>query len=389
MLLVSAGSFFGLLVMGLVGIYLVPRLCQRLLAPDKTYVLYGFHYWLQRVVTLSSNSQFYNLLFGDTSLIVHYMRFVGWNLNEVEQTGSNFGTNQKHDNPFLCEIGSGTMVSDGLSMINMHMSSSSFRLAATRIGERNYLGNDIHYPPDGRTGANCLLGTKTLIPIDGPVRENVGLLGSPCFEIPRSVDRDNNINASLNDDARRQRLRRKNVHNFLTASLLLLTRWMFFFITLVASHLAVLNYRDYGIGSLFVAGALLSLAAILFFAFIERASIGFKRLEPKIVSIYDPYFWAHERHWKLSDSPIVELFKGTPFKNPGLPFGGRQNRPQGLRWRLRHHGPDAHADRRLRQPQRGQRPAGALARGRRVQVRSHPPRPRAARSAPPRSCTTA
>ncbi len=315
MLLVSAGSFFGLLVTGLAGVYIVPRLCQRLLAPDRTYVLYGFHYWLQRVVSLASNSQFYNLLFGDTTLIVNYMRFVGWRLNEVEQTGSNFGTNQKHDNPFLCEIGSRTMVSDGLSMINMQMSSSSFRLSATRIGERNYLGNDLHYPPDGRTGANCLIGTKTLIPIDGPVRENVGLLGSPSFEIPRSVERDKNINASLSEEARRQRIRRKNAHNLLTASLLLLTRWIFFFVTLLASHLAVLNYKDYGIGALFVAGALLSLAAIPFFAFIERASIGFKRLEPKLASIYDPYFWSHERHWKLSDSPIVELFKGTPFKN--------------------------------------------------------------------------
>jgi non-ribosomal peptide synthetase-like protein len=34
-----------------------------------------------------------------------------------------------------------------------------------------------------------------------------------------------------------------------------------------------------------------------------------------MVSIYEPYFWAHERHWKLSDSPITELFGGTPFKN--------------------------------------------------------------------------
>ena len=64
------------------------------------------------------------VLFGDSSAIVHYMRFIGWKLNKVEQTGSNFGTNQKHDNPFLCEIGSGTMVSDGLSMINVQMSSS-------------------------------------------------------------------------------------------------------------------------------------------------------------------------------------------------------------------------------------------------------------------------
>ena len=139
-----------------------------------------------------------------------YMRYVGWNLNKVEQTGSNMGTNQRHDNPFLCNIGSGTMVSDGLSMINMHMSATSFRLAESKIGENNYLGNDIFYPPNGRTGANVLLGTKTMIPIDGPVRENVGLLGSPAFEIPRMVDRDRDMNASIDETTRRTRLRQKN-----------------------------------------------------------------------------------------------------------------------------------------------------------------------------------
>ena len=126
-----------------------------------------------------SNSRFFNLLFGDSSAIVHYMRLLGWNLNTVEQTGSNFGTNQQHDNPFLCDIGSGTMVSDGLSMINMHQSSSSFRLVRTRIGDHNYLGNNIHYPPDGRTGRNCLLGTKVMIPIDGPCARMSGCWGRP------------------------------------------------------------------------------------------------------------------------------------------------------------------------------------------------------------------
>ncbi len=315
MLTVSAGLFFGSLVIGLIGIYVIPRLCQRFLKIGETYPLYGFHYWLQRVIWRTSNSQFYNLLFGDSSFIVHYMRFIGWNLNKIEQTGSNFGTNQWHDNPFLCEVGSGTMVSDGLSMINMHMSSSSFRLCNTRIGAHNYLGNDIHYPPDGRTGANCLLGTKVMIPVDGPLRENIGLLGSPAFEIPRIVDRDKNLKAALSAETRRERLRHKNVHNLVTAFLFLLGRWAFFFVALFVAHLATLNYQHYGVVSLFVAGALLTLATVLFFALLERASLGFKRLSPQMVSIYQPYFWAHERHWKLSDSPIVRLFKGTPFKN--------------------------------------------------------------------------
>jgi non-ribosomal peptide synthetase-like protein len=54
--------------------------------------------------------------------------------------------------------------------------------------------------------------------------------------------------------------------------------------------------------------------SILMFVLMERASLAFKRLEPKLASIYDPYFWFHERHWKLSESPITRLFPGTPFR---------------------------------------------------------------------------
>jgi non-ribosomal peptide synthetase-like protein len=315
MLVASAVVSIGGLLIGLAGIYAVPRLCNMFLEPGRVYVMYGLHYWLQSVVSVTSNSRFYNVLFGDSSFIVHYMRFVGWKLNKVEQTGSNFGTNQRHDNPFLCEIGSGTMVSDGLSMINMHMSASSFVVAPARIGEHNYLGNDIHYPPDGRTGANCLLATKVMIPIDGPVRENVGLLGSPAFEIPRMVERDKGVNAALGAELRRQRVASKNWHNLWTAALFLITRWAFVFSALFLSHLGIENYPIYGTWSLLAAATLVSLVAVGYFAAIERASLGFGRLKPEMVSIYDPYFWMHERHWKLSDSPIIGLFAGTPFKN--------------------------------------------------------------------------
>ena len=46
---------------------------------------------------------------------------------------------------------------------------------------------------------------------------------------------------------------------------------------------------------------------------LERVSLAFKRLEPKLTSIYDPYFWFHERH-ELSELPITRLFSGTPFR---------------------------------------------------------------------------
>ena len=48
----------------------------------------------------------------------------------------------------------------------------------------------IYVPPGARTGDNVMFATKVMAPIDGPVRENVGLLGSPAFEIPRASPRD-------------------------------------------------------------------------------------------------------------------------------------------------------------------------------------------------------
>jgi non-ribosomal peptide synthetase-like protein len=316
LLTVSALLFFGSLLLGIAAVYAIPRLCMLFLRTGVTYPKFGVHYLLQTIIHRVSNSQFLNVLFGDSSFVTTYMsRIVGWNLNTVEQTGSNMGTNQRHDNPFLCNIGSGTMVSDGLSMINMEMSATSFRLAESKIGERNYLGNDIHYPPNGKTGANVLLGTKTMIPVDGPMRENVGLLGSPAFEIPRMVDRDRDMNASFDEATRRARLRQKNVYNFVTASLFLLCRWMVFFAALAVSTVAIAWYETLGVFALFGAVAAIATGYLVFFVALERTSLGFQRLVPKLASIYDPYFWFHERHWKLSDSPITSWFAGTPFRN--------------------------------------------------------------------------
>jgi hypothetical protein len=44
----------------------------------------------------------------------------------------------------------------------------------------------------------------------------------------------------------------------------------------------------------------------------ERLALRFRSLRPRMCSIYDPYFWSHERLWKLLASA---LFNGTPFKN--------------------------------------------------------------------------
>jgi non-ribosomal peptide synthetase-like protein len=315
MLLVSFLGFFGAVGLRLLTIGVVPRLLNLFLKKDKTYVLYGVHYFVHQLIAQSSNSVFFNRLFGDSSAIVHYVRWVGYRLNKIVQTGSNFGMDQRHDNPFLCDIGSGTMVSGGLKMINATMSSTAFKLGTVRIGAHNYLGNYLHYPADAKVGANCLLATKALAPVDGPVREDVGLLGSPSFQIPRAVDRDRDMSRT-DDVTRRRRLRAKNRYNLVTAILLLLHNWFLFYAETLCAVAAVLYFPRFGMGSIFASSAVAALVALFWLWFVERAALGFGRLAPKIALVLEPYFWFHERHWKLTGLWLVEsAFAGTPFKN--------------------------------------------------------------------------
>jgi non-ribosomal peptide synthetase-like protein len=312
-LLFSGVLFVAAIAARLLGVVVVPRLLQPFLQEDKTYVLYGVHDLLRRCVSKFSNSAMLNLLFGDSSYIVNYLGWVGHRLNRVVQTGANFGLDQRHDNPFLCDVGSGTMVSDGLTMTNVAMSSSSFKFSKVKIGDHSYLGNNIRYPAASKARANCLLGTKVMVHIDGPMRENIGLLGSPCFEIPRSVERDKMF--AMDESTRQRRLGAKNRSNLLTMAGFLLGNWLCFFVLLLSELVAESYFHLRGALAIFAYGAFASLFTILWFGLVERASLGFKRLTPQLVSMYDEHFWHYERHWKFCGSPLPFLFKGTPFRN--------------------------------------------------------------------------
>jgi non-ribosomal peptide synthetase-like protein len=195
------------------------------------------------------------------------------------------------------------------------MSSSSFKVSTVKIGDQNYLGNYIRYPAGGRTGVNCLVGTKTLVQVDGPVRENVGLLGSPCFEIPRAVNRDVEM-SRMDDTTRRQRLRAKNRYNFVTAALFLLKTWFLYFVLTLAALLAAAYHPRYGMLAAFGWAAFAFFFAMLWGWFVERASLGFGWLKPQIELALDPYYWFHERHWHMFGlTQIASAFTGTPFKN--------------------------------------------------------------------------
>jgi non-ribosomal peptide synthetase-like protein len=313
-LALSLALYAAALILGLVIVGVVPRILHPFIRKDVTYPLYGFHYLVHRATVIFSNSPVYNLLFGDSALVVAYVRFIGYRLNRVVQSGSNFGLVQKHDDPFLCDIGSGTMVSDGLAMINAPTSSSSFVLREVRIGAKNYLGNLINFPAGAATGDNCLLATKVMVPVDGPVRENVGLLGSPPFEIPRVVDRDAKLQVR-DEDVRRKLVAEKTRYNVATIVGYLACVWLLFAVNLFMLAVAILHYGTYGIWGIIAFGWASLVVSSAGFVLMERASVHFGRLKPQIVSMYDRGFWFHERHWKYSANPLLLLFKGTPLKN--------------------------------------------------------------------------
>lgn len=305
--------FFGFVVLGLAALYTVPRLLRLAVRPDRVYPLYGFHYALHRATARMTNVKFFAWLFGDSSYIVPYLQGLGYDLSRVEQTGSNFGTEVQHETPFLVSVGSGTMVADGLSVINADYSSTSFRLSSASIGPRNFLGNNIAYPAGGRTGANCLLATKVMVPLDGEVRENVGLLGSPCFEIPRSVERDARFDDLRTGDSLRRRLAAKNRYNLRSMAVMLFVRWLH---TFALTLFGLASVDLYGVVGHMVIGGYLAITlalSTLYFVLVERCITAFRALRPRLCSIYDPYFWWHERLWKVPDH-YLNIFNGTPFK---------------------------------------------------------------------------
>jgi non-ribosomal peptide synthetase-like protein len=197
--------------------------------------------------------------------------------------------------------------------MNADFSSTSFRVSRVSIGARNFLGNNIAFPSGARMGDNCLLATKVMVPIDGDVREGVGLLGSPCFEIPRSVQRDSQFDHLKSQDELPRRLAAKNKYNAITMGVFLLVRWIYFFGLTLLALVNVDLYERFGASMIAIAIVLPFVFSIAYFVLVERAATGFRAMSPQYCSIYEPYYWWHERFWKMI-APLKSL-NGTPFKS--------------------------------------------------------------------------
>ncbi|MCE7002224.1 phosphopantetheine-binding protein [Kibdelosporangium philippinense] len=313
-LVTSLVLFFGSALVGLLVVVTVPRVLNLAIKPGKVYRLYGIHFALHRMIARLTNRKFFIELLGDSSYIVGYLRGLGYRLAPVVQTGANFGKQVKHETPYLVSVGVGTVIADGLSIVNAEFSSTSFRVSRVSIGARNFLGNDIVYPAQGRTGENCLLGTKVLVPIDGHTREGVGLLGSPSFEIPRTVERDSRFHHLASGEGLPRRLAAKNGHNARTIGWFLLSRWCYTFVLTLIGLWTMDFYDSWGA----LAIALFSVFSLLFgvgyFALVERAATGFRGTAPTSCSIYQLDCWRRERFLKMTGH-MHRALNGTPLKN--------------------------------------------------------------------------
>src|SRR5437867_26199 len=312
----SVVLFFGAALVGLLAVGTVPRVLSVFIKPDTVYPLYGFRYAVHRIIAGLCRQRLLTVLFGDSSYIVHFLSWVGYRLSPVVQTGSNFGSEVRTTNPFLTSIGSGTMVADGLNMINDEVSSTSFRVSRVAIGRRNFVGNYVTFPSGARTADNCLLAIKVMVPIDGKTREGVGLLGSPPFEIPRSVERDSRFDHLRTGEALRRGLAAKNRFNLRTIGIFLLTRWLGVFL-IVLIDLAALELF-YDVLAHAVMAALFALSAVVaavYYALVARCFEALGPPPPAICSIYEPDFWWVERLWKLHPIKFFHIFDGTPFKS--------------------------------------------------------------------------
>ena len=251
----------------------------------------------------------------DRAYVVHYLRWVGYDLRGVRQTGSNFGEVVKHDTPFLSAVGSGTMVADGLSIINADFSSTSFRLSRVSIGAENFLGNRIAYPAQAKTGDNCLLATKVMVPLDGQVREGVGLLGAPSFEIPRKVRRDQQLDVTARTSCAAASMPRTSTTPSRMA-LMLLSQWIFFFVVTVLYLAAIDLWASLGALAFALATAGIFVFTVAYNVLVDRlvrplhglAAAGLLDLRPRLLAartlLEDGY-----------RSPISSAFNGTPIKN--------------------------------------------------------------------------
>jgi non-ribosomal peptide synthetase-like protein len=154
-----------------------------------------------------------------------------------------------------------------------------------------------------------------MVPTAGPVRTGTGLLGSPCFEIPRTIWHGHQFDGLNTAAQRRHGLAAKNRHNAVTIALHLLVRYLYVLGLLLIAFCPVWawGWPDWASTVAAIVGVLTF--TVGYFVLVERILTWFCPLRPVQCSIYQADFWRHERYWKVPANSYLQMFNGTPAKS--------------------------------------------------------------------------
>ena len=148
------------------------------------------------------------------------------------------------------------------------------------------------------------------------MREGVGLLGSPSFEIPRSVDRDGTFDHLKSEGELRRRLRAKNKYNLRSMGLALFLRWAHVFGLMLLVLATRDAYQRFGWAAIAAAQVIALLFTTAYFVLVERGILRFRALRPPVLLDLRQLLLVARALLEAGDSgPSRQVLVGTPFKN--------------------------------------------------------------------------
>ena len=335
-----------------------------------------------------TNRRFFVELFGDSSYVVPYLRWHRLPAQAGRADRLQLRLGAEHENPYLCARRQRNGRRQRAAFVNADYSSTSFRLSMTRIGREQLPRQRHRLPAAGPDGRQLPAGHEGA----GPDRR-AGPGGRRAARLARLRDpAHRRARQPVHPDGQRRRAApaggqepAQPRHDGLLAA------------GEVGLHLRPHPARP-AAADLYAAvrrarrsrrRALAVVFTLFYVVLVERASTGFRGVQPTYCSIYQSGFWRSERFFKLQAGPAERGLHRHPVPVVVLAAGGRPAGPAALRRRLRHVGEEPGHDRRRRHAQRRLPSSSAT---RRRTTRSSPTASRsvpAARSASARSSTTA
>ena len=319
-LVASLVLFVGGMLVGLLVVVTVPRLLNLALAPGQGLPAVRDPYSFHRVITRMTNRKFFHELFGDSSYIVHYLQCLGYRLSP----GGADRVELRHRGQARQPVPERGRQRNGVCQRAIDRQRQLHEHVVPRVPDVHrgaQLPRQRHrLPAAGQDGRELPARDEGPGADHGEVREGVGLLGSPSFEIPRTVQRDSRFVHLAHGADFPRRLAAKNRHNLVThrrcsccragstSSCSCSSAWPRRTSTTRSAHRA--SRRP-------ASSPCCSPSSTSRWSNAPRP--GSAACGRKYCSIYELDFWRTERFFKLcAPANVHRLFNGTPFKSLAL-----------------------------------------------------------------------